>query len=272
MARSFVKLPSFSNVTAGNTATLELPLGRTFDKIHIGFSGVTLAQMKNIRVEVNGKAILEFVDAQALANYNKRYGRNTSINVLDLHFKRDEMKTLAEQRSFSLGTASPQGAPAIANVTLRIEIDGAASAPKLEAHAIQSNPAPIGFITKVKNFPVSLNAGVTEIDKIPRPASARIGAIHIVTAATIEKIEVEVDSIKVYELDKSLAEKIQVDHGRAPQAGQVSADFILEGDMLQAIPLQGLQDFRIRVFTDAGTSAGTPATAVIEYFDGLAGI
>ncbi|MCW3173753.1 major capsid protein P2 [Shewanella subflava] len=277
MARNFPKLPSFSNVSAGNTATLELPVGRTYDKVHVNYSGVTLAQMKSIRFEVNGKSILEFKDGQALQDYNKRYGRNSVAGVLDFHFKRDEMKTLSEARAFALGTSSAaykdgQGQlvtpPQIANVTLRIEIDAAATAPKLEAFAIQSNPAPIGFITKVKNFPVALNAGVTEVDKIPRPNTARIAAIHVLSAATITGLEVELDSIKIYELPKTLGEKVQVDHGRSPQAGQVSVDFILEGDMLQALPMAGTQDFRIRVFTDDAA----PATVVVEYFDGLAGI
>lgn len=50
--RTTVKLPSFSNVAASNTATLELPIGRTYDKIHIAYTGVTFAQMKNIRLKV----------------------------------------------------------------------------------------------------------------------------------------------------------------------------------------------------------------------------
>ncbi|RTR33522.1 major capsid protein P2 [Shewanella atlantica] len=268
MARNFPKLPSFSNVSASNTATLELPIGRTYDKLHVNYAGVTLAQMKNIRLEVNGKSILEFADGQALQDYNKYYGRNSVAGVLDFHFKRDEMKTLQEARAFGLGTLNVEGAPQIANVTLRIEIDAAAAAPVLEAFAIQSNPSPIGFITKVKNFPVALNAGTTEVDKIPRPNTARIAAIHVKTAATVTAIEVELDSMKIYELPKTLAEKVQVDHGRAPQGGLISQDFILEGDMLQALAMQGIQDFRIRVLSDDAA----PAVIVVEYFDGLAGI
>lgn len=275
MARNFPQLPSFSNVSAGNTATLELPLGKTYDKLHVNYSGVTLAQMKNIRLEVNNKAILEFADGQALQDYNKYYGRNSVAGVLDFHFKRDEMKTLQEARAFSLGTSSqpyPDGngnmitPDQIANVTLRIEIDAAAAAPALEAYAIQSNPAPIGFITKVKNTFVALNAGVTEIDRLVR--TARIGAIHIKSAAAITRVEVELDSMKIYELPLTLAEKIQVDHGRQPQDGLVSQDFILEGDMLQALAMAGTQDFRLRIFSDDAA----PATIWVEYFDGLKGI
>lgn len=266
MARTFPKLQSFSNVVAGNTATLELPIGRTYDKVHVNYSGVTLAQMKNVRFEVNGKAILEFADGQALQDYNKYYGRNSVAGVLDFHFKRDEMKTLQEARAFGLGTQSVEGSQPIANVTLRIEIDAAATAPKLAAFAIQSNPMPMGFITKVKNTYVQLNAGVTEIDNLVR--TARIAAIHIKSNAAITGVEVELDSMKIYELPKTLAEKVQVDHGREPQNSFVSQDFILEGDMLQALAMQGVQDFRLRVFSDDAA----PATIIVEYFDGVDGI
>ncbi|QYX66812.1 hypothetical protein K2227_11115 [Shewanella putrefaciens] len=265
--RTTVKLPSFSNVAAGNTATLELPIGRTYDKIHIPYTGVTLAQMKNIRLEVNGKAILEYKDGQALADYNKFYKRNTANGILDLHFKRDEMKTLLEARMFGLGTQSGNTG-IISNVTLRIEIDAAATAPTLEAYAIQSDKAEIGYITKVKNFPFALNEGVTEFDKLPRPASASLAALHIVSTTPITKVELEIDSLKAFEGGKTLIEKIQVDHGRSPQAGRLTLDFVLEGDMLQAIPLAGLQDLRIRIYTEGAGSA----VLVAEYFDGLAGI
>ncbi|NKF52787.1 hypothetical protein G3R49_19710 [Shewanella sp. WXL01] len=276
MARSFPELPSFSNVSAGNTATLELPIGRTYDKLHVNYSGVTLAQMKNIRLEVNGKAIIEFPDGQALQDYNKYYGRNAVAGVLDFHFKRDEMKTLEDARVFALGTSNAPFVDQrtkqtvvpeqIANVTLRIEIDAAATAPKLEAFAIQSNPAPFGMCTKVKTTYVALNAGVTEVDRLVR--TARIMAVHVRSAATITRVEVELDSMKIYELPITLAEKIQVDHGRQPQDGLVSQDFILEGDILQALSMQGTQDFRIRIYSDDAAAADI----VVEYLDGLKGI
>lgn len=280
MSRKFSKLQSFSNVTAGDTATLELPLGLTYDKVHILHTGVTLAQLKNIRVEVNGKPIREYKDGVELDNENQYYGYNVEAGTLDICFKREEMKTLAEARSFSLGTSSRPYSdgqqmvkpPAIANVTIRMDIDAAAAAPNLTAYAILSPAAPIGFITKKKNFPKQLNAGVTEIDNLPRPNTARIGAFHIVTAATIERIEVEMDSIKIFELPVDLAKKVQTDHGRFPQADRHVVDFMMEGDLLQALPMAGVQDLRIRVYADAGTAAGTPCNVEIHYLDGLAGI
>lgn len=58
MARNFGKLPSWSNVAAGNTATFEQPLGRTYDKLHI-------------RVNVNGRTFKEFKDGHSLQDKNK---------------------------------------------------------------------------------------------------------------------------------------------------------------------------------------------------------
>jgi hypothetical protein len=277
MSRKFPKLPSFSNVAAGNTATLELPLGLTYDKLHILYAGVTLAQLKNIRVEVNGKPIVEYKDGTELMNENAYFSRPVVAGKLDIYFKKDEMKTLAEARAFSLGTSSAQYTdpttgqmvtpPAIANVTVRMDIDAAAAAPTLEGYAIQSPPAPIGFILKKKNFPKQLNDGITEVDNLPRPNTARIAAFHVVTAATVSKIEVEMDSIKIFELPVDLAKDVQSDHGRTPQADRHVIDFCLEGDMLQALPMAGVQDLRLRIYSDSA-----PATVEVHYFDGLAGI
>lgn len=282
MARSQVKLNSFSNVTAGNTATLQLPLGRTYDQIGIQFSGITLAQMKNISVEVNGKAIQTFKDGKELADLNKFYGRNTTATILDFHFKQPEMKTLAEQRMFGLGTASlnhpaqsqleADQSPAIQVVTLVMDIDAAAANPKLSAFAIQSDPSSLGSIVKVKRFPIAVNAGLNEYDKIPRPASARIKAIHVISEATIESVVTKVDNVDIAELDRVIVEKIQVGNGRAPQANIATTDFCLEGDMKQAVPLKGIQDLRLHITTADDTASQTFATLVVEYFDTLSGI
>ncbi|MEL4471108.1 major capsid protein P2 [Shewanella algae] len=276
MSRKFPKLPSLSNVAAGNTATLELPLGLTYQSLHFLYTGVTLAQLKNIRVEVNGKPIREYTDGNELLKENDYYGYGTEAGTLDIHFKRDEMKTLEEARSFSLGTSSKPyqvgqqmvTPPAIANVTIRMDIDAGAASPTLEAYAIQSPASPIGFITKKKNFPKQISVGVTEIDNLPRPNTARIGAFHVVTAAAITKIEVEMDSIKIFELPVTLAKKVQSDHGRAPQADRYVVDFMQEGDLLQALPMAGVQDLRLRIFSDDSA----PASVQVHYLDGLPGI
>lgn len=277
MARNTELMPSFSNVRAGDTATLAFPLGKTYDSLHIPYAGVTLAQLKNPRIEVNGQPLMSWRDGMVIDSLNKRLGHNVEDGILDIHFKRSELKTLMEQRMFGLGTASyaPDGTPypsPISGVNLLVDIDQAATNPVLTATALKSNAAPIGTVTKVRSFPVSINPGDNTIDNITRNDTASIAAIHLFTSATIEEMAVYMDQVRTFFGKTSIIEKIQRDHGRAPQAGCYSADFVLDGDMLQALTLKGLQDFRFNFKAADATPAATAGMVYVEYFDNWLGI
>ncbi|MCC4787510.1 major capsid protein P2 [Vibrio splendidus] len=258
MARRLKKLPSISNVAAGSTATLELPRGLSYHQIILKYKNVTLAQMKNIRMEVNGKVFQTYKDGAELNTINGHFNRGLAENgFIVLHFARPELDDLLQQRTFALGTAD------ISTLALRIDIDGAATDPKLEAHALQGQDAPMGYITKVKSYPVSYaTSGVHELDKLPTPASARIAAIHLMTDK-VSHAELEVDGNIAFQAEKLLEAKIQRDAKRVPTTGKFTLDFIKENDTAQAQVLAGVQDFRIRMdLTEA-----TAFNVLVEYLD-----
>jgi len=266
MARKFNKLPSLANVQAGSTASLIIPRGVTYDAIHLEYSGVTLAQIQNIEVLINGKPIQTYTDAVRLQDINKHYKRNIKAGILTFHFVRPEMENIALRRATAIGTADVQ------TFEIKFDIDAAAAAPVIDAYAVKSNQSPLGLITKVKRFPASsATSGIKEIDSIPK--EGRIAAIHFFKD-DISKVEVEVDSAKVYELEKVLGAGIQVDHGRNPNAAKhTSVDFHLEGDPFQSLKMTypngvKLQDFRLRPFLD---SAGA-FDIVVEYLTEFNGI
>ncbi len=261
MARQSKSLTSFSNVSAGSTATLQLPLGATYDAIHIKYAGVTLAQLKNIEVRINGKVIQSFIDATRLQDINKYYKRNVKAGVITLWFVRPEMDNVGLRRMTAIGTAD------VSTFDLRVDIDGAAAAPVLTAYANKSNQSPLGMITKFKRFPASsATAGQKEIDNIPR--EGRIAAIHLFKA-DISKVEVEVNERPVYDFDKVLGAGVQVDYGRNPNAAKhTSVDFTLDGDPSQALVVQGANDFRLR--TELDTSGAFDI--VVEYLTSFNGI
>ena len=257
------KLPSLTNVSAGSTAVLNLPLGLTYDFIQLEYSGVTLAQMKNIKLEVNGKIIQEFKDGNQIVFLNTYHGRPAdAAGFLTLWMIRPEMHTLQDQRLTALGTSD------IKTLTLRFDIDAAATAPAVKAHAVQSEPQPFGLCTKIKSFVSSTAvAGVQEIDNLPTNA-ARIGAIHLVKP-DITDVEVTIDSMVAFQASKALAENIQKKYGKVPQtASATHIDWMLEGDMGQALTTQGVQDFRIK----PTHGAAGQLDILVEYLDGLAGI
>jgi len=235
MARKFNQLPSWSNVAPGSTATLQIPIGVTYDSIHIKYSGVTLAQLKNLELRINGKVVQSYIDAVRLQDINKHYKRNIKTGVLTLHFVRPEMDNVALRRMTALGTAD------VSTLDIRVDIDAATLAPVLEAHAIKSPQSALGMITKVKRFPASsATSGLKEIDNIPK--EGRLAAVHFFKA-DISKVQIEADSVLLYDVDKTLAAGYQVDHGRNPNAlKHTTVDFHLEGDPTQALIVEGVRD------------------------------
>ncbi|MBE0471514.1 MAG: hypothetical protein IBX55_18635 [Methyloprofundus sp.] len=67
------KMPSLSNVAAGSEAVLNLPLGNTYDQLLLSYSGVTLEQIKNIRLEIGSKVVQQFKDGQRVVDLNTYY-------------------------------------------------------------------------------------------------------------------------------------------------------------------------------------------------------
>lgn len=268
--RLTTRMPSLSNVTAGGTATLNAPIGRTYERMVFSYSGVTRAQMKDIKVVIDGKPIMEFADAEQVAALNKYYGRHDEAGLITLWFVRPELNALEQQRVTGLGTGDQAGNGKISTLQFEIEIDAAAVDPKVTAHAIQSDPAPLGMINKIKRFTYSsATAGQFEIDNIPK--GPRLCAIHFVKAAgDVSRVEVEQNSRKIVEGDKPLLQYLQKEAGRTPQAGYLAVDFTQEGDVYQSIvtdPRQ-IQDQRFRLTLD---TAGQ-VTVLVEYLDGFAGI
>lgn len=269
MARKNNKLPSLSNVAAGSTATLQIPLGTGYESIKLVHTGVTAAQMKNIEVRINGKPIWKFKDGTRLDALNKYYKRNVETGYLTFWFSRIEMENNLIRRMTGIGTMD------ISTFEIVFDIDAAASDPVVEAWATKSQNMPLGMITKIKTFPSSsATSGIKEIDNIPK--EGRIGAIHLFKA-DISKAEVEVDSERVYEFNKTLGEVHQRDHGRVPDSAvHTTVDFFLEGDNSQALSMssivngqtQRVQDFRVRATLDTAGAFDT----VVEYFTGFAGI
>ncbi|MCW8917478.1 MAG: major capsid protein P2 [Gammaproteobacteria bacterium] len=261
-----IELPSFSPVAAGVTVTLGCPTTRTYEKIILKYGGTfTRAQMKNIRVEVNGKPMMEFKDGDELDAINDYYGRADVAGYLTIYFNRPEMDYKpGMQKLCGLGTAD------VDTLQLRIDVDAGATNPTLEAHAVTSDPTPMGAITKVKAFPASFaTSGEQAIDNLPR--GPRIIALHLFKS-DVEAVSVEVNGRKIAEGIKALHEQVQKEAGRVPQtASATHVDFCLDGNLAEALVTDrkaGVEDLRIRpTLTTSGA-----VRLVVEYLDGFQGI
>lgn len=265
MSRVTRKMPSIKNVSAGSTASLSLPVGHTYDKLTLAYTGtaVTRAMFKNIDLRVNGKTIVEYKDANELDLINDYYGRSDTAGFITMHFFRPELLE-KYRRLTALGTND------VGTLDLQFDIDGTAPGDlAMIAYAVQSDPQPLGAFVKVRAFPVTFaTSGKQDIDSLPQ--GPRIMAAHFIKS-DITDIDVDVNSFKAFEASKAVAEVFQREHGRVPQtASATHVDFCLEGDIAQSLVTdpQLVKDLRFR--PTLGTSGSV--RAVVEYLDGFNGL
>lgn len=267
------KLPPIANVAADTTISVVLPVGNSYEVVYLEYSGVTPAQLKNIKLELNGRMCSEWVDGERLLSIDEHYDRKSTSGFLTFNFVRPELEKQEHRRFFALDTHQSQG---IVTASISIDIHADADAPKLTAYAVQVNSvagAP-NFLTKVRRFiyPVS-SIGQFEITSLPLPQDASIAAIHLYmpddsdgdSVAQITRAELLIDNVNWHDVDADIAAKIQVVNGRKPETAKSTViDLIVDGDMHHALPLKGnIQDFRLRC---EAASVGQ-VEVVVEYID-----
>ena len=270
--KKLLRLPSLSRVQPGSKATLEFPLGATYERVLFtveAAAGLDVTDIGAIEVLFNGQGRIKFKDLQRLIDLNTYYDRGadtvTATKIeFALHFNRGELVDNVMRSAPGIGTADL--------ATMHIEIDIAAAAPadiKITA-AAQVNPVrqPIGAFFAVKEYPTSSNvSGAFEVDKLPR--GAYYGAIHLFKADVTE-VEVMANDVKIIDAKKGVLERFQKEASpvkRVPLTAKAThIDFLTDGNLLDALPTQGLQDFRVKM--QLGTSGAVDV--VTETLDVLA--
>lgn len=251
--KKIIRLPSLSRVSPGSKATLQIPLGPTYERIVFSVAaaaGLDANDIGRIDVVMNGNVKMTFKDLQRLMDINAYYGReadtvSATAMQFAIHFNRAEMAENIWRAAPGVGTADLQ--------TLHIEMDIPAAAPAdmtITAHA-QANPERqnLGVFFNVKEFPVSsATAGQFEADKLPR--GAWYSAIHLFKA-DISAVEVVANDVKIIDATKTVLERFQraaAPKARVPQTAKAThVDFTTDGVLLDCLPTANLDDFRVRM-------------------------
>lgn len=246
MPKLTTKLPSFEGVSAGATATLRMPIGRTYEKLLISYSGVTLAQMQEVRLVANGKTIRRYVGADLMDTINKFDRQNAADGILTLNLSRPGLITKAGREDTLLGTGvRPNEDYPVTITTLQLEIDLAADAtsPSLSCKAVQSAPRPLDKVMKLRRFGYAPSAsGEFEIADLPR--GDLINRI-VFESDKIDSLKIERDNRVIFERTKAENEDIQSNGVRTPQSGYFVYDPTEEGYGSEPLVTANVQDLRI---------------------------
>lgn len=272
--KNLVLMPSLQNVVAGSTATLNCPVGKTYERFVLSYAGTNMTQanlqmLKNIQLIINGKTVMTWATAADIESINKFYGRQANAGQLVIYLNRTELADPAQNRITGLGTSD------VKTLSLTMDLDAAlagAVAPTITASAILSEPQPLGLFCKLKKF--VFNSSVTgQIEIADLPRGPRIMAVHLLKATAgvtdISDIEFEIDSLKIVKGSRQVIEELQKEQGFVPQSAVgTSWSFNVDKDIFQALVTETAKDMRIRpTLLNAGA-----ITAYVEYLDGFAGL
>ncbi|MEG9862957.1 MAG: major capsid protein P2 [Flavobacteriales bacterium] len=264
------RMPSFESVSGGATATLRMPIGLTYHQLLINYSGITLAQMDEIRLIANGQLVRRYTSGEQLDNINQFQGRAAANGILIFDFERYGLNTRAARELTAFGTGVEQDPQRVTTLTLEIDINSAATSPVLSAEAIQSNATVLGAINLVRNF--SYNApsvGEYEISDLPKGNLINQARFE---NANISKIKVERNNYIIFERSKAENDLIQSDGKRVPTAAAYVIDPTEVGDGAEGLATRNVQGQVVQDLRFVLTmSAAGDVPLCVDYIGGLSG-
>lgn len=239
-----IDCPPFSNVVASGKATVKLDnlIGYTVDRIILALGGGNnAANMTNIRLLANEKAIFE--DTGARVDMRQQYrGITANAAFLSLDFSEIRARTIIGQRVGSIDTVSSK----INKLTLEIDL-GAGVAPTLSAFAMisgapQADPNFNRLIAKVLNRTFNPGgAGEFLFDfNFQRVPGSFVKRVHL-SGVTATDTRVKKNGIEIYKASNARADYFQTEFQRTPQANTQHIDFIVDGNLSEALPMANAQ-------------------------------
>ncbi len=272
-----IKIPNTTAVAANQPATWSVPIGLRYHSFQLAYSGITLAQMDQIRLNVNGETIHRYTGVQR-DKLNQFDGRAAAGGILTIPLDRFGLyrQDGEEMTALRTGVADKLG-KIINKVEIEIDVNAAAAAPAIAINATASdNPSGIGpgIIQRVLSYNRNFGAsGVVEWADLPKATEgSKYQVINRAAffASNITNMEVSRDNKIIFQRTKALNDRVQLDGVRVPQSGLFVIDPTCEGYDFEGINLvQGngaaYADFRYL----PTLSSGENIAALIEYLGAL---
>lgn len=261
----------FSNVVPTGVATNQITPGRTLEtfRLRLGGTALTKAMIAMLKLKANGKVILEGTGSQ-IDKVNAYRGEATDAAFLDLQFADYAMLSELDRMVGAFDTSL-----GIGNITTEVSIAGATQ-PVLTPILVESaqqkiaNGAAAPFaplIHKLLAYPFNVSTG----GKLPvnLPFGPQSGSIikrlHFFHTGNMTGIEIKEDGLVVHESVKAENEFAQTKAGRTPQANVYTVDFVLHGNIRNALDTRTARSLEV-LPTFSGADSGT---VLVEYLDPL---
>ena len=227
MPRNFITTNSFQAVAAGQTATLELPVGSlVYHELLLIYGtstggGPTEANMEaevtEVRIKLDGKVQRVFSAAQ-LFDLNRVNGITVAAGFLPIFFGEPWRRSADGEDALAWGTQD------ISTFTVEVDIAAGATAPTLDARIVVDRVRrPLGPIVKWRRFTVPVSAvGIVNVTTLPKQdAYYRLHAF----STLIDDVEVNIDQLEVFKMDDAHMRELYTEMGLAVPAALTSIIF-----------------------------------------------
>lgn len=262
----------FSNVVASGTATNQITRGKTINRfqVKLGGTALTKAMITRFKMKANGGVIIDATGTQIDKINAYRGAGITNAGFLDIFFT-----DYALNNEFDRTVGAFDTSLGIADLTTELTIAGATAPtllPILFETASQKlrtgEMAPYApLISKLLNYPYSVSTGgVLPINLPFGPVrGAVIKRIHIFHTGQLTGVTMKQDSNIFHESTKAENEFIQVSFGRVPQANMYTIDFVVNGNIKEALDTRDAKSLEL-LATFSGADVGE---VLVEYLDPL---
>jgi len=251
----------FLNVVADGVASMELPIGMTYNRIYLRLGGTTFTKdmITRITLKLNGKIFYD-ISGTNLDKLNDYKGMGLGATVLCLDFIEEKAKTIGGQYVGAIGTL--QG---VTSFICEVTIAGATS-PTLESWSEVSAPMPLGLISclishvatfaAAGDFPVILPHG--------KEAGLLIQRVHFFHSNMTE-LEIKKNGVIIFEsMPTAMNTEIQVSYGRIAQTGLYVYDAIVNNDIQQVLDTSSAQSLSYNVTVSASDTLTILTEAIAE--------
>lgn len=261
-------LPSFNSVSAGQTATLNLPVTGVYDTIIITYGTSTAgganqanmeAELTEWRLKVNDKVQRRFSSEDLFdINYHKGMGLPADGEVT-IHLAEPWRRSAQGEDVLGWGMGD------VNSFQIEVDIASGATSPTLSAKCVrQKATRPMGPIVKWRKHSVPVTAtGINNVTTLNK--GDEYVAMHA-KSSVIDDVEVKVGEAEEWKATAAECTRLQDFYGRIPVAGWFHIPFDVSNRVLDTLKIgkdpQSGQPYSFQV--DFNMNTATPFTLLTE--------
>ncbi|WP_137940246.1 major capsid protein P2 [Chitinivorax sp. B] len=256
------ELPFF-NVVAGGIATMDFPLGQTYERLVLQLGGQTFKKehITGIKCKLNGK-VFHDVDGPTLDKMNAYTGAAIDPNFLVLDFTEIFARDQVGQSVGAIATAK-----GVASFTMEVSIAPGAVQPTLKAWTWTSAPKELSVVNKLLMYPTNFSTAGTFPIKIPFGAAggSLVKRIYFGHNKTMTGFELKMNGLSIHKSVSAVNEFIARDNRKVPQEGLYVYDPIVDNNMTEILDTTRANSLELWVTINAADTIRT----YVEYLDPL---